>query len=378
MPFARPTLTGLRNQAIEDITTSGVPHLDGLLRNAVLRVLAWVMSGLAYSVYGYADWIAKEGVPFTATDEFLEAWAALVGIYRKDATASSGTAQFTGTAGILVPSGTALIRVDAIPCSTSSDATVDATGTLTVPFVSTVTGAATNCDDGTAIGFATSIVGINGSGVTIGPTTGGADQETDDEFRSRMLVRYRDPPQGGAMADYIEWATSVPGCTRAWALPNGAGAGTVVVYPMFDDANAAHGGFPQGTDGNATNETRGVPATGDQLAVADYIFPLQPVTALVIVAAPVAYPIDVSLYTLSPNTSDMIAAISASLQDMFISVATVAGTIYPSDIYEAILSTEGVIHFAVAEPTAPIVCPTGALAVMGNLTVTGAPSAANL
>ena len=60
MPFARPSLTALRNQAIEDISTSGVPGLNGLLRNAVLRVLAWVMAGLAYSVYGYIDWIARK------------------------------------------------------------------------------------------------------------------------------------------------------------------------------------------------------------------------------------------------------------------------------------------------------------------------------
>jgi len=99
MPYARPTLTALRNQAIQDITTSGVPGLDGLLRNAVLRVLAWVMSGLAYSVYGYVDWTSLMGVPFTARDEYLEAWAALVNIYRKDATAATGNAQFTGQTG---------------------------------------------------------------------------------------------------------------------------------------------------------------------------------------------------------------------------------------------------------------------------------------
>jgi uncharacterized phage protein gp47/JayE len=113
MPFARPSLTALRNQSIEDITTSGVPGLTGLLRNAVLRVLAWVMAGLAYSVYGYADWIARMGVPFTAEDEFLFAWAALVGIYPKPATAASGSAQFTGTPGSpVLPAGTPLTRQD--------------------------------------------------------------------------------------------------------------------------------------------------------------------------------------------------------------------------------------------------------------------------
>ena len=114
-PFSRPTLTALRNQAIEDITSSGVPGLDGLLRNAVLRVLAWCMSGLAYSVYGYIDWVARQSVPFTATDEFLYAWAALVGIYQKDSSPASGFAQFAGTAGVFLPLGTALTRQDAVP-----------------------------------------------------------------------------------------------------------------------------------------------------------------------------------------------------------------------------------------------------------------------
>ena len=63
MPWARPTLTDLQQQAIQDITTSGLPGLTGLLRTAVLRVLAWAMAGLAYLVYGYGDWIARMGVP---------------------------------------------------------------------------------------------------------------------------------------------------------------------------------------------------------------------------------------------------------------------------------------------------------------------------
>jgi|SRR5215472_2322116 len=369
MPFARPTLTALRNQAVQDITTSGVPGLDGLLRNAVLRVLAWCMSGLAYSVYGYADWIARMGVPFTATDEYLEAWAALVGITRKDASPASGFAQFTGQPTVIMPAGTPLVRQDGTPYATTADGTLDATGTVVVPMTAQVSGAATNCAAGTAISISSPVPGVNSAGITTQPTTGGADQETNDELRTRMLLRYRDPPQGGAAADYIEWATEVPGCTRAWVLPNGWGPGTVVVYPMFDDANAASGGFPQGTDGCATAETRGPVATGDQLTVANYLWTRQPVTALVYVAAPVPHAIDVSLLTLDPNTSDMQAEITASISDMLAAVGQVSGTIYPSDIYEAILSTPGINHFTVASPTAEVVLPTGSLPVMGTLTV---------
>lgn len=368
MPFARPTLTALRNQALQDVTTSGIPRLDGLLRNAVLRVLAWVMAGLAYSEYGYLDWIARQSVPFTATDEFLEAWAALIGVYRKDATAASGSAAFTGQPGTVAPTGTALIRQDGVPYVTTADGTVDGAGNLSVPFVASITGANTDCDAGTPIGFADPIGGINAGGVTVGPTSGGADQELDDALRTRMLAKYQAPPQGGSAADYVQWALEVPGCTRAWVQPGGD-AGTVTVRVMFDDVRAPDG-FPVGTDGVATDETRDTPATGDQLLVADHIWPVQPVTALVYVRAPVALPVDVTLLDLEPNTTEMIDTIEAALDDVLRIKGTLGAPLYPSDIYEGILATPGIEHFTMSVPSAPIVPAPGELPVKGTLTVT--------
>ena len=369
MPFERPTLTALRNTAIQDITTSGVPGLDGLLRNAVLRVLAWVMSGLAYSVYGYIDWISREAVPFTATDEFLEAWAALIGIYRKDSTPATGSAQFTGTTGLVVPLGSSLTRQDGTPYTTTGEATVDSFGDVLVPIISAVNGSATDCDAGTPIALDPPIAGINSGGVTVGPTTGGADQETDDSLRTRMLFKYAQPPQGGAASDYIEWTLEVPGVTRAWIEPQGHGPGSVVVYPMLDLVNAAENGFPQGTDGGATLETRLTPATGDQLAVADHIWPLRPVTALVYVAAPVALNVNVALSALDPATVEIETAITASLKDMFLAVGEVGGSVYPSQLYDAINATPGVNHFVMTAPAAVVTAAAGQLPVMGTLTV---------
>ena len=368
MPFARPTLTALRDQSIEDITTSGVPGLTGLLRKAVLRVLAWVMAGLAYSVYGYADWIARMAVPFTAADEYLYAWAALIGIYPEQATAATGTATFTGNPATLLRSGTPLARPEGITYTTTADGVVDNLGTVTVPIAATVLGIATNCDAGSPINIATAVEGINSGGVT-GLCSGGADQETNDALRTRMLFKYREPPQGGASSDYVLWAQEVPGCTRAWVAGNGWGPGTVVVYPMFDDAEAAHGGFPQGTDGCATAETRGPPAAGDQRLVADHIYTVEPVTALVYVAAPTPYPVDITLAGLDPNTADMRDQIVAALNDAFLLIGEPGGTVWPSDLYEAILATPGIVHFEITVPAIAVDAPGGALPIMGALTV---------
>lgn len=369
MPFARPTLTGLRNTSIEDITTSGVPGLTGLLRNAVLRMLAWCMAGLAYSVYGYADWIARMGVPFTAEDEFLYAWAALIGIYPLDATAATGNAAFTGSPDRVIPNETALTRQDGTPYQTTADGTLDASGNVQVPIVALVAGAFTNCDDGTPISISLPIASINSGGVTVGPTVGGADQETNDALRTRMLVKYAAPPQGGASADYINWALEVPGCTRAWVVGQGYGPGSVVVYPMFDDSEAAHGGFPQGTDGCAAEELRGPTAAGDQALVAEHIWPVQPVTALVYVAAPLPYPIDVTLMALDPADEATQTTILAALNDMFLVRGEIAGAIFPSDIYDAILAVPGIIHFVVSAPETAMQAGPGQLPIMGTLTV---------
>src|SRR3954468_15349706 len=267
MPFARRSLTTLRNQAVQDITTSRVPGLTGLLRNAVLRVLAWCMAGLAYSVYGYADWIARMGVPFTAEDEFLYAWAGLVGIYPKPAAGASGAAQFARNPALLIPAGTALRRQDGTQYETTADGVVDTTGAVTVPIAALDVGGFTNCGPDTPIAITQAIAGIHSGGLTVGDTTGGADIESNDELRTRMLFRYRRPPQGGAATDYIAWALEVPGVTRAWCEPLGSGAGTVRVYPMFDTTH----GFPIGTNGVSQYETRaaGGIATGDQGEVAD-------------------------------------------------------------------------------------------------------------
>lgn len=370
MPYGRPSLSDLRTQAIEDITTSGVPGLDGLLRNAVLRVLALVMSGLAYLVYGYVDWVSQMAVPFTARDEFLEAWAGLIGIYRKDATPASGAhaAQFTGTAGRTILTGAALTRQDGTPYTATADATLDGTGVALVSIIAAVNGAATDCDPGVFISLDDPPDGINAGGQIVAPVTGGSDMETDDELRTRMLAKYAAPPQGGAASDYVEWATEVPGCTRAWPIPHGYGYGSVAVAVMFDDVESAHDGFPQGTNGCAAEEPNGPTATGDQALVAEHIWPLQPVPVLVYVMAPVPFPVAVTVADLEPGDAATQAAVTASLHDAFRAIGEVGGSIWPSQLYAAVLATPGVQTFAMTAPTAPVSTAPPNLPVLGAVT----------
>ncbi|MCO6414824.1 baseplate J/gp47 family protein [Siccirubricoccus sp. KC 17139] len=292
------------------------------------------------------------------------------GHYPYPATYATGTATFTGLQGSVIPTGTTVLRGDGLAYTTNEERVVGSGGTATVPITAVEDGANGNADAGITLTLTSPIAGVLPAGVSASVITGGADQEDNESLRTRMNQAYASPPQGGAADDYVTWAMSVPGVTRAWVNPLGAGAGTVVVYAMLDQAQAVNGGFPQGTTGVATLETRADPATGDQLTIANCIYPLRPATALVYVAAPAPQPIDITITTLNPNTTAIQAGIAQAIRDLFVRVGTpLGGTIYPSDLNGAIASVSGVNHFTLASPTSPVSIAVGSLPTLGTLTV---------
>jgi uncharacterized phage protein gp47/JayE len=382
MPFSRPTLTELRQQAQQDIAAA-LPGSDPLLRFSNLGVTAAVLAGLSHLHFGYLDWIARQGVPFTATDEYLEAWAALKKVFRKPAAQASGTITFTGTNGVIVPSGTPVQRADGQAYATTASGTV-AGGTVTVPATAIadpagLVGAAGNADAGVQLTLGTAIAGLMSTGIAATAFVGGADIEKDDALRARMLLAYQQPPHGGDATDYVEWALAVAGVTRAWCVPNGMGAGTVVVYFMMDSAEAVHGGFPQGTNGVSQHDAgpdglpRDVVATGDQLAVADAIFALQPVTALVYLQAPIAQPINFVISGISSASADTKAAISAAIAAVFLQYAEIsagASTLPLSYVESAIAAVPNTTGFVIQAPSGNIVSSSGELPIMGSASFT--------
>lgn len=371
MPFSRPTLSTLRQQAMNDITSSDLPNANGFLRRAVLRVLAWVQAGMAYLHFGYLDWIARQSVPFTCTDEFIDAWAGLKNVLRKAPTAAIGTWVGTGSPnGTVLPSGTPIQRGDGFAYITTSAASV-VSGAVSAPFQATTTGSVGNSDAGTPLTLGTVIAGINSAGAAPAAITGGSDLQTDASLRTEMLQAYAAPSQGGSKSDYVAWALAVPGVTRAWCNPLGMGDGTVVVYTMFDVAEAAHGGFPQGSNGVASAETRATPATGDQLAVANYIFGpgRRPVTALVYSDAPAPQSL---AFTVGGIPTGQQAAVSVALAALLVQKGSpLADTaIDQSDADAAISAVVGTTTFRVTAPTFPQTPTLGNLFTLGTVTYT--------
>lgn len=381
MPFQRPTLTQLIQQCAADIASS-IPGADALLRFSNLATLGKMFSGLTYLHYGYQDWIAKQAVPFTATDEFLEGWAALKGVIRKPATvAGPGAVTFINcTPGKEIVGELPIVRGDGVQFVVTQGAVVDGDGEAVIQVSAVLAGAAGNTDVGVVMTLGVAIAGVQSSGLVTTAIAGGADTETDNDLRNRMLAAYQNPPQGGAAADFSNWALEVPGVTRAWCRPHGLGAGTVLVYFMMDLVRADDDGFPQGTNGVATLETRASAAVGDQLVVANYIFPLQPVTALVYAYAPTPSPVNFTIDNISGASAEVKAAIDAAIDDVFfrkgspgavlLPDGTEGGTVDLSDLESAIAAVAGTAGFVLTAPADNITVAAGALATRGSVVYT--------
>lgn len=374
MPFARPSLTDLRAQVLQAIA-SALPGVDPLLPFSNVGILGQVLAGLTHLHYGYLDWIAMQATPYTATDEFLEAWAALKDITRKPATRAAGRVAFGGLNGTVLPAGASVVRGDGQTYTTTTSGTVSG-GSVTVQVVADadptgLTGVGGNCAAGTTLSLSQAVAGIGSAGTAAGSITGGSDLETDDSLRTRMLVAYRTVAHGGSAADYLGWALAVPGVTRAWVGPHAYGAGTVVVWFMMDSAQAAHAGFPQGSNGVAASEPRDTVATGDQLAVANALFSLQPVTALVYACAPTAYPIDITITGMSSSSAATRAAVAAAITQALTTLGMVSAagsTVSLSDINAAIASVPGTSGYVMTVPAANVSVPGGGLPQLGTIT----------
>lgn len=356
MPFVRPTLSELIDRVTADMS-SRVLGVDGaVLRRSLLGILARAEAGEAHMLYGYLEWIARQAIPDTAEGDWLERWAVIWGITRTAATFASGNVEFTGTNGTVIADGTLVQRQDGVQYATQGSATISG-GTATAAVEAVVAGEDGNLDASSTVFLVSPISGVTSSATVDGSgLAGGSDSETDARLRTRLLERIATPPQGGAESDYIAWAKAASSdVTRVWVTPNGMGIGTVVVQFVVDDD-------PDGL----------IPDAGQIDTVQDYIDARRPVTADVYVSAPSDVSRNMTI-KISPNNAAVQAAVTAELNDLFRRVAEPGGTIYISQIREAVSIATGETNNQMVTPTADIVDSAGDISTLGTITFQSFP-----
>ncbi|CAI3945687.1 baseplate J/gp47 family protein [Commensalibacter papalotli (ex Botero et al. 2024)] len=365
MSFKIPILSELNEQTQQDIINAGIPGIDITLKNSVIGTLGSVQAGISWQHYEFLDYIAKQAVPWTATDEYLAGWGELKNTNQKAPTKATATVQFSTLDGIIIPKGTIIKRPDGWSYVTLADSINNQALIQSVD-----SGSKGNAGQGINLTLGNALAGVDAKVTALTSITGGADLEEQEAYRQRVIEAYRISGSVGREQEYILWAKSVSQVSRAWIGRNGFGIGTVIIWIMCDDANISNNGFPVGTDGSATKEYRYNIASGDQLAVANYIWQKQPVTALIIVCSPIAMPVDFVVTDLGvSNTIENQNTIKAALIDMFHREAVPGSQLHPSSWERAIGSVSSVAHYNIVSPTQAIIpLSKGHLPILGKVT----------
>jgi uncharacterized phage protein gp47/JayE len=349
---------------------ASLPGSDANVPNSVLRVMSDNQGALCHLTLQYIDWLALQLLPDTAETEWLDRHGQIWLVNadgskgRKLATLSSGTASFQGLQdGVVIPANTQLQSGTPMPINfespnnvvsfeTLQDITTFTSALVTGNIRSLDPGTQGNLDPGTGLSFSPPGVPGVSQTATIVSVGGGTDDETDDELRARVLQRIQEPPMGGDLTDYEQWALQYPGVTRAWSA-NEMGIGTITVRFLMDDLYPDNDGWP--TSGDITN-------------VQAYIDSKRPVTVKdCFVMAPIKQVINITIDSMVPNTPESQAEVEQSIRDMMFQMAAPGQTIFAAWVSYAIMNAPSVVSFDLITNTDYVMGSVGNMAVLGTI-----------
>lgn len=259
MSLVTPTTKDLSDNMIAQLEAT-LSQTIPLLPKSFMRVLAKAMAAVFILLYKYAGFIflqmfvqtasAKDTDINGATVNPLTLWGRLIGVGdRVAATNAELLIDITVTDQVgSLPSGSQLVNSD-------NGVTYITIGTvlLTAPTVQATVravadqaggggaGVLGNLENGDVVSFANPLANVSRSALVDSQVVTGADGEAVDAYRQRIIDRFQKRPQGGAYADYEQWAEEVAGILNAY--PYTGSPGEVDVYT---EATIASSGDPDG------------------------------------------------------------------------------------------------------------------------------------
>lgn len=260
MSLTTPTTKTINDNIIAQLEASLNQSIP-LLPKAFLRVLAKTLAGVFIVLYKYGGFIflqmfAKTAINETVTINGIEVnplvfWGRLIGIGDAVKAVSAElliditvTTQ-TGT----LPSGSQLIgQLNGVTYLTLTTVNLNAAtvqvNILAVSDQSGGNGSGTvgNLLTGDIVSFASPLANVSIDAVVVSQTVTGSDAESTESYRQRVIDGFKKRPQGGAYADYEQWALESVGIINTYPYTSD-NPGQVDVYC---EATPASSGSPDG------------------------------------------------------------------------------------------------------------------------------------
>lgn len=421
----------LENQSLADLQRYLPNTANPFLQESWMGAQSIANARRLFDLYKQMQILALEAIPITAV-ELLEQWSSFWGIYRNPATVANGNVVITGLATTVIPVATPLTSTNGLNYTTAAEVVIQntvisctitsvgtlatvtlgsnvsmfdglsvtiagavqtayngtfsitvtatnkftyvmattavspATGTITSAFVIAVAavqsvgfGQTQNQSPNAKLSFASPISGAaTVAYVDQGAIGGGTDIESDSSLRSRLLDRVQNPIAHFNAAEIKAVAKRVSGVTDVYVYEITPALGQVTVY------------FIRGNDSSPIPDGSEVTAVKNELLT---ILPANTAVADLIVSAPTAVPLNVTLTALSPNTSTMQKAITANIKAMLLDQGIVGVPITLNQLIATIQDTidtsngASVVSFTMTLPVGNVGGGTGEYVVFNSV-----------
>mgnify|MGYP001608952003 CR=1 FL=1 len=270
MSLTTPTVKEISDNIVNQLQVS-LGQTVPLLPRAFIRVLAKVLAGVFILLFKYGGFTLQQMFVTTASDQVttvngrdlvpLTELGRLIGVGDP-----IGATQAELLIDITVSNQTGFLPAGSQLLGTTNGVTYITVGTvdLNAPTVQATIraiedgnggqgrGEIGNLDAGAIVSFANPLPNVSRECAVVSQSVTGAEGETTDAYRARVLDRWQARPQGGAYADYRAWGGGVAGIAQVYPY-TGDPAGEVDVYV------------------ESATEVDGIPTPAQLTAVADAI-----------------------------------------------------------------------------------------------------------
>ena len=322
--------------------------------SADLAVRLKAAASEVFSLYVYANWIGKMAFPQTAEGQYLDYFAQMRGLERKNASKAEGTVRFyidrAVSHDLTIPAGTRCSTQGLVGFVTTEKAVLT-TGSLfvDVPAEAEQGGDVGNVKASTIVYMTVPPVGIAGCTNPEG-FLGGADGESDEQLRVRVLDTYKRLPNGANAAYYENIALEEEAVRAVKVIPRYDGIGTVaVVIAAEQDADMA--------------------AVLDRVQARMDIMREIAVDVLVMAPTEIAVPVTVRMVVGSGYDHEEVAnRVRLALDNLFGNMVP-GGTLMKRHIYELLSATHGVANYDVLLPADDISAADDEMIVSGTVAI---------
>ena len=246
-----PTVAEIRARIIADMETA-IGQTTPWLPKALTRVIAGAIAGLDVLLYDSILWVYAQIFPETADYAALVLLGKLVSIVPTSAVKSVITANVYGTTSETVAAGTTYFSTPSGAVYQVTTGGTIAGGLFLATLTALIAGEAANVADGVELSIVTADPVLTGTAIVVSTMTDGEDAESEEQFRVRVIARYKRRHTCGSPADYYLWGLEAP--HFIWVSPvAGDAPGDVWVY------------------GEVDNETDGIPTSAQLVTLADYL-----------------------------------------------------------------------------------------------------------